>query len=73
MSFQSALDNLDRDSPLIELQNEEIISAGSLIESLQKDTKSLKLLGVKKLIIGSEANFENLYSSILGLYSRIKN
>tara|TARA_B100000242_G_C43055424_1_gene493881 strand:- start:9653 stop:11119 length:1467 start_codon:yes stop_codon:yes gene_type:complete len=72
MSFQSALDNLDRDSPLIELQNEEIISAGSLIESLQKDTKSLKLLGVKKLIIGSEANFENLYSSILGLYSRIK-
>ena len=36
MSFQSALDNLDRDSPLIELQNEEIISAGSLIESFKK-------------------------------------
>ena len=63
MSFQSALDNLDRDSPLIELQNEGI-SAGSLIESLQKTYKEFKIIRVKKLIIGSEANFENLYSSV---------
>ena len=61
MSFRSVLKGINPDRPLIELNENTIITSANLLKSLKKAKRNLEALGIKKIIIGHEANFENLY------------
>ena len=69
MSFRSVLKGINPDRPLIELNENTIITSANLLKSLKKAKRNLEALGIEKIIIGHEANFENLYCFILALYT----
>ena len=64
MSFRSVLKGINPDRPLIELNENTIITSANLLKSLKKAKRNLEALGIEKIIIGHEANFENLYCFI---------
>lgn len=72
MTFVSALLDMPTDHVVIELSNGKEITAGALIYRLTKDIKRIKLLNVNSFVVGSEANFENLYRCLLGMLAGLK-